>query len=66
MAIFAIQRMYQRARPSEEDRSDFVAVSAATPSAFNLDPRADPSDEDSWTLQTIAIRLAVDAKSSAS
>ncbi len=47
MAIFAIQRMYQRARPSEEDRSDFVAVSAATPSAFNLDPRADPSDEDS-------------------
>ena len=43
----AIQRMFQRARPPEEERSDFVAMSAATPTVFTLDPRAEQTVEDS-------------------
>jgi MFS family permease len=46
MAVFAIQRMFQRDRPSEEERSDFIAVSGAAPTVFTLDPRADQADEE--------------------
>lgn len=46
LAVLAIQRMYHRDRPSEEERSDFIAVSGAAPTVFTLDPRADQTDEE--------------------
>ena len=44
MAVFAIQRMYQRERPPDEERSDFVAVPHAVQNVFTIDPRADQTD----------------------
>ena len=46
LAVFVIQRMFQRARPSEEERSDFIAVSGTAPTVFTLDPRADQADDE--------------------
>ncbi len=45
LALFTIVRIALRRRPTQEDRSDFVAVPRTSPTLYELDPRSEPESD---------------------
>lgn len=45
LAAFAVARMRVRRRPTEEDRTDFVAVPRTSPTYYALDPRSEAGED---------------------
>ena len=45
LALFTIVRIAVRRRPTQEDRSDFVAVPRTSPTLYELDPRSEPESD---------------------
>lgn len=54
VGLFALWRMTRRAAPAMEDQAPFVAMPRTSPMVSELDPRTDPTEEDTVTPQGAA------------